>query len=93
MISFAKQSPDSGGLPLHPQNVLSAIEYVLVSVTVALTAAPLAHSSQLQSGAKRYHKGQRLYVPKGLNYPRQAWPVGEYPVGRKNRQWRRDQKL
>ncbi len=73
MISFAKQSPDSGGLPLHPQNVLSAIEYVLVSVTVALTAAPLAHSSQLQSGAKRYHKGQRLYVPKGLNYPRQAW--------------------
>ena len=80
MISFAKRVVDhwmklnhSGGLPLHLRNVLSVVKYILVSAAVTFTAAHLAHASQQHSGAECYHNGRRLYVPNGLNYPRQAW--------------------
>src|SRR6516164_4622205 len=80
MISFAKRVGDhwmklnhSGGLPLHLRNVLSVVKYILVSAAVTFTAAHLAHASQQHSGAECYHNGRRLYVPNGLNYPRQAW--------------------
>ncbi len=59
-------------LPLHLCRVLSAIKLVL-----AIGAVSLAGGSNptyaAHSGAECYLKGHQIYVPDGLNYPRQAW--------------------
>jgi hypothetical protein len=61
----------AGGLALHVANVLSLIKLILMIAAVTLTTGNLAYAAQ--SGAECYHNGHRMYVPDGLNYPRQAW--------------------
>jgi hypothetical protein len=56
---------------LHRRNILSAIKHILIVAAVTLTTGDLAFASH--SSAECYHNGHRLYVPDGLNYPRQAW--------------------
>ena len=52
-------------------NVLLVIKLLLIIVAVTLTTDKLAYAAH--SGAECYHNGHRIYVPDGLNYPRQAW--------------------
>ena len=61
----------AGGLTLHVANVLPVIKLILMIAAVALTTGNLAYAAQ--SGTECYHNGHRMYVPDGLNYPRQAW--------------------
>jgi hypothetical protein len=63
----------SGGLPLHLRNVLSVIKHILTIAAVTLTTGNLAYASHQHSGAECYLNGHRIYVPDGLNYPRQSW--------------------
>jgi hypothetical protein len=58
-----------GRLPLHVAN-WSVIKLVLIAA-VSLATGRLAYAAQ--SGAECYHNGHKMYVPDGLNYPRQAW--------------------
>jgi len=58
-------------LTLHVANVLLVIKLILMIAAVALTTGNLAYAAQ--SGTECYHNGHRMYVPDGLNYPRQAW--------------------
>ena len=51
--------------------MLSVIKGILIVAAITLTTDNLAYASH--SGAECYHNGHRLYVPDGLNYPRQAW--------------------
>jgi len=55
---------------LHPRNVLSVI---LIIAAVTLTTGNLTYASHQHSGAECYLNGHRIYVPDGLNYPRQSW--------------------
>ena len=63
----------SGGLPLHLRNVPSVIKHILTVAAVTLTTGNLTYASHQHSGAECYHNGHRIYVPDGLNYPRQLW--------------------
>ena len=90
-LSAWQKLNQSGGLPLHP--VRSVIKRILIIAAVTLTTGNLAYASH--SGAECYHNGHRLYVPDGLNYPRQAWaswgiscrtpPTGNPPRSRRKR--------
>lgn len=59
------------GLTVHVANVSLVIKLILVIAIVTLTTGNLAYAAH--SGAECYHNGHRIYVPDGLNYPRQAW--------------------
>ena len=58
-------------LPLLFRKLLSVIKGILIIAAVSLTTGNLSYASH--SGAECYLKGHRIYVPDGLNYPRQAW--------------------
>jgi hypothetical protein len=47
--------------------VLSVIKHILTIAAVTLATANLTFAAEC------YRNGRRLYVPDGLNYPRQAW--------------------
>ncbi len=51
--------------------LLSVIKVILIIAAVILTTANPAYA--VHSGAECYLHGHRIYVPDGLNYPRQAW--------------------
>ena len=55
---------------MHLRNVLSVI---LIIAAVTLTTGNLTYASHQHSGAECYLNGHRIYVPDGLNYPRQSW--------------------
>ena len=54
-------------MTLHQRNVLSVIKHILTIAAVTLATANLTFAAEC------YRNGLRLYVPGGLNYPRQAW--------------------
>jgi hypothetical protein len=54
-------------MTLHLRNVLSVIKNILTIAAVTLATANLTFAAEC------YRNGLRLYVPDGLNYPRQAW--------------------
>jgi len=56
---------------VHVANVLSVIKLILIIAAVTLTTRNVAYAAH--SSAECYHNGHRMYVPDGLNYPRQAW--------------------
>jgi hypothetical protein len=58
---------------LHLRNVPSVIKHILTVAAVTLTTGNLTYASHQHSGAECYHNGHRIYVPDGLNYPRQLW--------------------
>jgi hypothetical protein len=58
-------------LPLHFRKLLPVIKGIFIIAAVSLTTGDLSYASH--SGAECYLKGHRIYVPDGLNYPRQAW--------------------
>jgi hypothetical protein len=49
----------------------SVAELILIIAVIILTTDKLAYAAH--SGAECYLNGHRIYVPNGLNYPRQAW--------------------
>jgi hypothetical protein len=51
--------------------VLSSIKLILVIGAVSLVADNQTYAAH--SGAECYLNGHQIYVPAGLNYPRQAW--------------------
>jgi hypothetical protein len=51
--------------------LLSVIKVILIVAAVTLTTANRTYAAH--SGAECYLHGHRIYVPDGLNYPRQAW--------------------
>jgi hypothetical protein len=51
--------------------MLPVIRLILMIAAVTLATGRLAYAAH--SGAECYHNGHRMYVPDGLNYPRQAW--------------------
>ena len=51
--------------------MLSVIKVILIVAAVVLTTANRTYAAH--SGAECYFHGHRIYVPDGLNYPRQAW--------------------
>jgi len=51
--------------------LLSVIKVILIVAAVVLTTANRAYAAH--SSAECYFHGHRIYVPDGLNYPRQAW--------------------
>jgi hypothetical protein len=51
--------------------LLSIIKVILSVAAVILTTASQTYAAH--SGAECYLHGHRIYVPDGLNYPRQAW--------------------
>src|SRR6516225_2995644 len=51
--------------------LLSVIKVILIIATLILTAANRTYAAH--SGGECYLHGHRIYVPDGLNYPRQAW--------------------
>ena len=58
---------------MHLRNVLSVIKHILTIAAVTLTTGNVTYASHQHSGPECYHNGQRIYVPDGFNYPRQAW--------------------
>ncbi len=58
---------------MHLRNALSRIQHIILITVIILTTESLAYAARQHSGAECYHNGRRLYVPDGLNYPRQAW--------------------
>ncbi len=60
-----------GGTLLLPRNLLFVIELVIVIAAGILMPGNSTYASH--SGAECYLNGHRIYVPDGLNYPRQAW--------------------
>ena len=58
---------------MHLRNVLSVIKHILTMAAVTLTTGNVTYASHQHSGPECYHNGQRIYVPDGFNYPRQAW--------------------
>jgi hypothetical protein len=67
----ARKLDQPGGLPLYLGNVLSVIKLILIIAAVTLATDNLTYAAH--SGAECYLNGHRIYVPDGLNYPRQAW--------------------
>jgi hypothetical protein len=55
--------------------MLDIIKYIVTIAAVTLLTRNLAdaHPSNQHSGSECYLRGHRMYVPSGLNYPRQAW--------------------
>jgi hypothetical protein len=51
--------------------LLSVIKVILIVAAVILTTANITYAAH--SGGECYLNGHRIYVPDGLNYPRQAW--------------------
>ena len=51
--------------------MLSVIKVILIVAAVILTTANRTYAAH--SGAECYLHGHRIFVPDGLNYPRQAW--------------------
>ena len=51
--------------------MLSVIKFILIVAAVILSTANRTYAAH--SGAECYLHGHRIYVPDGLNYPRQAW--------------------
>jgi len=51
--------------------LLSVIKVILIIPAVSLATANRTYATH--SGAECYLHGRRMYVPDGLNYPRQAW--------------------
>jgi hypothetical protein len=51
--------------------LLSVNKVILIVAAVVLITANRTYAAH--SGAECYHRGHRIYVPDGLNYPRQAW--------------------
>ena len=51
--------------------MLSVIKVILIIAAVILTTANRTYAAR--SGDECYLHGHRIYVPDGLNYPRQAW--------------------
>jgi len=51
--------------------LLSVIKVILVVAAVVLTTANRTYAAH--SGPECYFRGHRMYVPDGLNYPRQSW--------------------
>jgi hypothetical protein len=49
----------------------SAIKVIFIVAAVIVITANRAHAAH--SGAECYLNGHQIYVPDGLNYPRQAW--------------------
>ena len=58
---------------MHLRNVLSVIKHILTIAAVTLTTGNVTYASHQHSGAECYLHGHRIYVPDGLNYPRQSW--------------------
>jgi hypothetical protein len=56
---------------LRVRSVLSSINVILVIGAVSLMADNQTYAAH--SGADCYLHGHQIYVPDGLNYPRQAW--------------------
>ena len=56
---------------MHVANVLPVIRLILMIAAVTLTTDHLAYAAH--SSAECYHNGHRIFIPDGLNYPRQAW--------------------
>ena len=52
---------------MHLRNVLSVIKHIFTVAAVTLATANVTFAAEC------YRNGLRLYVPDGLNYPRQAW--------------------
>ena len=52
-------------------SILSSIKLIVVVGAVSLVAAN--HTYAAHSGGECYRNGHQIYVPNGLNYPRQAW--------------------
>jgi len=54
---------------------LSIIRYIVPTAAIVLVTGNIADAdpSSQHSGSGCYLKGHRMYVPDGLNYPRQAW--------------------
>ncbi len=54
---------------------MSVIKHLLTIAAIILTTTDLSYASHQPSGPECYDRnGQRIYVPDGFNYPRQAWP-------------------
>jgi len=51
--------------------LLSVVKVIFIVAAVILTTADRTYAAH--SGAECYRHGRRIYVPDGLNYPRQAW--------------------
>jgi hypothetical protein len=58
-------------MPLRVCSVLSSINVLLVTAAASLIADNETYAAH--SGAECYLNGHQIYVPDGLNYPRQAW--------------------
>jgi hypothetical protein len=58
-------------MPLRLCSVLSSIKVILTIGAVTFLADNQTYAAH--SGAECYLHGRRIYVPDGLNYPRQAW--------------------
>jgi hypothetical protein len=67
----ARKLDQPGGLRLHLRTVLSVLKLILIIAAVTLATDNLTYAAH--SGAECYLNGHRIYVPDGLNYPRQAW--------------------
>jgi hypothetical protein len=53
---------------------MSVIKHILTIATITLTITNLSYASHEHSGPECHDRnGQRMYVPDGFNYPRQAW--------------------
>jgi hypothetical protein len=53
--------------PFSPMSAFTKHLVVVAAITLSTGEASFG------SGAECFHKGHRIYVPDGLNYPRQAW--------------------
>jgi hypothetical protein len=58
-------------MPLRMCTVSSTIKFILVIGAVSLISDSQAYAAH--SGTECYLNGHQIYVPGGLNYPRQAW--------------------
>jgi hypothetical protein len=54
---------------------ISAIKHILTIAVIILASTNTSYASHQHPGRECYDRnGQRIYVPDGFNYPRQAWP-------------------
>jgi hypothetical protein len=72
--NWTDETNQPGGLQLHLRNVLCVIKHTLTIAAVTLITTNPTYASHQYSGPECYDRnGQRIYVPDGFNYPRQAW--------------------
>jgi hypothetical protein len=56
------------------ERTMSVIKHILATAAITLTTTNLSYASHHHSGPECHDRnGQRIYVPDGFNYPRQAW--------------------